>query len=96
MVLIRNNLFPMVRLYERFSVRPHSQNPMESLLIVAEGAGKFFCLMVDELIGKQAVVIKTLGETLRDLPGIAGGGILGDGRVALILDLEGIFRGRSK
>jgi two-component system chemotaxis sensor kinase CheA len=38
------------------------------------------------------VVIKSLGESLRDIPGVAGGAILGDGRVGLILDLEGVFR----
>ena len=47
--------------------------------------------MVDELIGKQEVVIKNLGETLRDIPGVSGGAILGDGRVGLILDPEGLF-----
>jgi two-component system chemotaxis sensor kinase CheA len=47
--------------------------------------------MVDELIGKQEVVIKSLGETMRNIKGVAGGAILGDGRVGLILDLEGLF-----
>ena len=77
-------------------MKPHSEVATESLLIVAEAAGKCFCLMVDELIGKQEVVIKSLGETLKDIPGVAGGSILGDGRVGLILDLEGIFRGAAK
>ena len=63
----------------------------ESLLIVSEAAAKQFCLMVDELIGKQEVVIKSLGETMNDIAGVAGGAILGDGRVGLILDLEGLF-----
>ena len=96
MALVRNNLLPMVRLYERFAVRPRSENPLECLLIVAEVADRSFCLMVDDLIGKQEVVIKSLGETLKDIPGVAGGAILGDGRVGLILDLEGVFRGRSR
>lgn len=92
MALVRNSLLPVVRLYRRFGVAPRSELATESLLIVAEAAGKSFCLMVDELIGKQEVVIKSLGETLKDIPGVAGGAILGDGRVGLILDLEGIFR----
>lgn len=96
MVLVRNKLLPVLRLYKRFAVKPHSEVATESLLIVAEAAGKCFCLMVDELIGKQEVVIKSLGETLKDIPGVAGGSILGDGRVGLILDLEGIFRGAAK
>jgi two-component system chemotaxis sensor kinase CheA len=96
MTLVRNSLLPVVRLYERFGVTPRSAATTESLLIVAEAAGKRFCLMVDELIGKQEVVIKSLGESLKDIPGVAGGAILGDGRVGLILDLEGIFRARTK
>jgi two-component system, chemotaxis family, sensor kinase CheA len=96
MALVRDTLLPVVRLYERFEIRPRSENPMDGLLIVAEAAGKPFCLMVDDLIGKHEVVIKSLGETLKDIPGVAGGAILGDGRVGLILDLEGIFHGSSK
>ena len=96
MALVRNNLLPLVRLYKRFGVRPRSDEPSESLLIVAEITGRSFCLMVDDLIGKQEVVIKSLGESVKDIPGIAGGAILGDGRVGLILDLEGVFRGGVK
>ncbi len=94
MAMVRNILLPVVRLYRRFGVLPRSELATESLLIVAEAGGKSFCLMVDELIGKQEVVIKSLGEGLKEIPGVAGGAILGDGRVGLILDLEGIFRAR--
>jgi two-component system chemotaxis sensor kinase CheA len=96
MALVRNCLLPVVRLYKRFGVTPRSELATESLLIVAEAGGRSFCLMVDELIGKQEVVIKSLGETLKDIPGVAGGAILGDGRVGLILDLEGVFHARGK
>jgi two-component system, chemotaxis family, sensor kinase CheA len=91
MVLVRGSLLPVVRLHRRFGVRPKSENLWESLLIVTEAEGQRFCLVVDELIGKQEVVIKSLGETLRNVPGVAGGAILGDGRVGLILDPEGLF-----
>jgi two-component system chemotaxis sensor kinase CheA len=94
MALVRNNLLPVVRLYQRFSVTPRSEVATESLLIVAEAEGKSFCLMVDELIGKQEVVIKSLGESLKDIHGVAGGAILGDGLVGLILDPEGVYRAR--
>jgi len=46
---------------------------------------------VDELVGKQEIVIKSLGEQLKSVKGMAGGAILGDGRVALILDVPGVF-----
>jgi two-component system chemotaxis sensor kinase CheA len=91
MALVRGKLIPVVRLYRRFGVQPRSEDACQSLLVVTESGGRPFCLMVDELIGKQEVVIKSLGETMKQVPGIAGGAILGDGRVGLILDVEGIF-----
>jgi len=96
MALVRNNLLPVVRLYKRFGIQPRSELPDESLLIVAEVAGRAYCLMVDDLIGKQEVVIKSLGQSIREVPGVAGGAILGDGRVGLILDLEGVFQGVAR
>ena len=49
------------------------------------------CLLIYELLGKEEVVIKSLGETFKDTKGIAGGAIMGDGRVGLILDMAGIW-----
>ena len=49
-------------------------------------------LIVDQLIGRQQVVIKTLGEAMRDIPGISGGAILPNGRVGLILDVAGLVK----
>jgi two-component system, chemotaxis family, sensor kinase CheA len=98
MAMVRGTLIPLIRLHQRFHVKPRHEHPWESLLIVAESGTKLFCLMVDELIGKQEVVIKSLGESMRNIAGVAGGAILGDGRVGLILDPEGLFgssNGRS-
>ena len=95
MVMVRGNLLAVVRLYRKFVVKPRSEDPCQGLLIVAEGEGQRFCLMVDELIGKQEAVIKSLGDTFKNIPGIAGGAILGDGRVALILDLAGLNKERA-
>ena len=88
MALVRGTLLPVVRLYQRFGVTPRSEDPLQSVLVVAEVGTNRFCLLVDELIGKQEVVIKTLGETFKNVTGVAGGAILGDGRVGLILDLD--------
>jgi two-component system chemotaxis sensor kinase CheA len=90
MALIRGSLLPMVRLYRRFGVKPTNEDPTRGLLIVSEGAGRKFCLLVDGLVGKQEVVIKSMGEMLQGIEGVAGGAILGDGRVGLILDLEAL------
>jgi two-component system, chemotaxis family, sensor kinase CheA len=91
MILVRGKLMPAVRLHRRFGIAPRSENIAESVVVVAESGGRCFCLVVDELMGKQEVVIKSLGETFKGVAGVAGGAILGDGRVGLIVDTEGIF-----
>ncbi|MBW1729238.1 MAG: chemotaxis protein CheW, partial [Deltaproteobacteria bacterium] len=68
-----------------------SVNPWEGLVVVVEYEDRQMCLFLDELLGKEEVVIKSLGETLKDTKGIAGGAIMGDGRVGLILDMAGIW-----
>jgi two-component system chemotaxis sensor kinase CheA len=92
MALVRGSLLPVVRLYRIFHVQPKSEDPLAGVLVVAEVEGQRFCVLVDELIGKQEVVIKTLGETFKNVTGVAGGAILGDGRVGLILDLDRISK----
>ena len=89
--LVRGQLLPVVRLYRRFGIKPRTEDVSDSLLIVAENSQRAFCVMVDHLIGKQEVVIKNLGAMLQHIPGVAGGAILGDGRVGLILDLDRVF-----
>ncbi len=92
MAMVRSELLPIVRLDRRFGIEGARQNPAEALFVVVETQGKRFCLLVDEMLGKQEVVIKSLGETFRHVAGISGGAILGDGRVGLILDVNGVFR----
>ncbi|HEY3442119.1 MAG TPA: chemotaxis protein CheA [Paludibaculum sp.] len=93
MAMVRQKLLPVVRLSRRLGVAAKSEDPCEGLMIVGESDSKTFCLLVDELAGKQEVVIKNLGTTFRDVRGIAGGAILGDGRVGLILDLPTLVGG---
>jgi two-component system chemotaxis sensor kinase CheA len=90
-VLVRGSLLPMLRLYRRFGVVPKSEDPSESVLIVVESGRRNYCVQVDEVIGKREVVIKGLGDAFKNVAGIAGGSILGDGRVGLILDVEALF-----
>ncbi|HXA52244.1 MAG TPA: chemotaxis protein CheA [Candidatus Acidoferrum sp.] len=95
MALVRGSLLPVLRLYRVFGVEPRAEEPTSGVLIVAEVEGRRFCVLVDEVIGKQEVVIKTLGETFKNAPGVAGGAILGDGRVGLILDLDRLYKERT-
>jgi two-component system chemotaxis sensor kinase CheA len=95
MAIVRNALLPIVRLHRRFDIVPRTENFTEGTLIVAESLGHQFCLFVDDLVGKQEVVIKSLGESFKQVVGVAGCAILGDGRVGLILDVDGIYERRS-
>lgn len=90
MIRVRDALMPMVGLGELFHVEGAQQDPTEATVVVLEGDGRPVALLVDQLLGKQEVVIKSLGDTFAQVRGIAGGAILGDGRVGLILDAGGI------
>lgn len=59
--------------------------------MVVENQERRRCLLVDELLGREEIVIKSLGGGLKNVKGVAGGAIMGDGRVGLILDVAGIF-----
>jgi two-component system chemotaxis sensor kinase CheA len=85
-VKVRDRLCPILRLYDHFQITPRTTEPCEGLLIVVESANQRRCIMVDDLIGKQEVVIKSLDERFKSNKCVAGAAIMGDGRVGLILD----------
>jgi two-component system, chemotaxis family, sensor kinase CheA len=92
MATVRGILLPIVRLHERFNLAFSTRQLTEGMLIVSQSEGKRFCLFVDDVLGKQEVVIKTLGSTFKDVAGLAGCAVLSDGRVGLILDVHAIYR----
>ena len=87
-VLLRGELMPIVRLHRLFDVQDAVQSPLEGLLMIVGDGNRRTALLVDELLGQQQVVAKTLGAALGKVPGVSGGAILGDGRVGLILDVN--------
>ena len=90
-VTLRGEVMPIVRLHRLFNVAGAQQDPTEALLmIVGDGRQRRSALLVDELLGQQQVVAKSLGDGIGTVGGIAGGAILGDGRVGLILDVGDI------
>ena len=88
LVLLRGELMPIVRLHRLFDVQDAVQSPLEGLLMIVGDGNRRTALLVDELLGQQQVVAKTLGAALGKVPGVSGGAILGDGRVGLILDVN--------
>ncbi|WP_029891318.1 chemotaxis protein CheA [Polycyclovorans algicola] len=85
LVKVRDNYLPLIRLSEHFGLPTAYQGP--GIAVVVEADGRRLALMVDALVGQQQVVIKSLEQNYRTVAGVAGATILGDGRVALILDV---------
>ena len=83
---LRGSTIPIVRLHRNFDIEGAVEDITEGILVIIETTTRPVALMVDEMISKQEVVIKNLGSLLGRIPGVAGGAILGDGAIALILD----------
>lgn len=90
---LRDEYLPIVRMHEIFAIESAKATRLtEGLLVVVEGQGMRCGLFVDDLLGQQQVVIKSLEANYRRVEGISGATILGDGSVALILDIPGLVR----
>lgn len=88
---LRDEYVPIIRLYDVFNLEPKITDLEEGLLVVVEGDGQKVGLFIDELLGQQQVVIKSLETNYRKVLGLSGATILGDGTVALILDVPGLI-----
>jgi two-component system, chemotaxis family, sensor kinase CheA len=89
MLRLRGNLVPLVQLCELLDLSPPAAPSDERVVIITDaGEGTSFGIVVDELCGHQQVVVKSIEESYGSVPGIAGATILGNGRVAFILDVE--------
>ena len=90
---LRDEYLPILRLHELFNIKnPKATKLEEGLLVVVEGDGRHCGLFVDDLLGQQQVVIKSLEANYQRVEGISGATILGDGSVSLILDIPGLLR----
>lgn len=91
-VTVRGDALPLVRLHDELQVPVERLCPSEALVIIVENASERYCLMVNDILGQQQVVIKTIEQNYKKVDGIAGATILADGRVALILDIGALVR----
>jgi two-component system chemotaxis sensor kinase CheA len=95
MVNVRGRLIPLLRLSEFFGTQAALAVPGDGVVVVVEVDDVQRGLLVDQLLGKQEVVIKSLGTLANQSRAIAGAAILGDGRVGLILDVSELIKSRS-
>lgn len=87
-ILLRGNVIPIIRLNQALETEKFDENQKELTLVIVKKGEKNVGLAVDDLIGQQEIVIKSLGKFLNDIEFIAGATILGNGEVALILDIN--------
>jgi two-component system chemotaxis sensor kinase CheA len=91
-VKVRGEYLPLIPLYQMFNIEPRVIDPCEGILVILETEGRKAALFIDELVGQQQVVVKNLESNYRKVTGISGATILGDGGVALILDVAALLR----
>ena len=91
---VRGEFLPLVSVREFFSLDSEAMAIEQSIVVIVESEGRQVALIVDELVGQQQVVIKSLERNYRRVAGVSGATILGDGRVALIVDIGEVVRSR--
>ncbi len=91
LINVRGTYLPVIRLYEVFGLKPEHTLSTKAILLILETEGERVAVMVDEILGQQQVVIKSMEQNFRKVEGIAGATILGDGTVGFILDVRGLL-----
>ncbi len=89
---VRGEYLPVIALHKIFNVEPKFTNPSEGILVLLEAEGKKVALFVDDLVSQHQVVIKSLETNYRKVVGVSGATIMGDGRVALIMDVGALVK----
>ena len=90
LVRVRGEYLPLLRLHDLLQIDAPAPAPPEAIVLILEAESRKFALLVDDLVGQQQVVIKSLEQNFRRLDGLAGATIMGDGSVALILDIDAL------
>ncbi|MBU3894384.1 Chemotaxis protein CheA [Serratia rubidaea] len=87
---VRGEYLPLVELYRIFDVAGAKTEATQGIVVILQSAGRRYALLVDQLIGQHQVVVKNLESNYRKVPGISAATILGDGSVALIVDVSAL------
>ena len=96
-VHVRGEYLPLIALHRIFNIQPRAAEPHQGILVIIDAEGSKTALFVDELVGQHQVVIKSLESNYRKVAGVSGATIMGNGKVALILDPAALVRiGQSR
>lgn len=92
LVLVRGEPLPLIYTHRLFNVTGNQTDPCDGLVVIVEHQGRKYGIVVDELIGQLQVVMKSLEANYERVDGVSGATILGDGRIAMIVDIAGLVR----
>jgi two-component system chemotaxis sensor kinase CheA len=92
LVMVRGEPLPLIYTHRLFNVTGEPTNPCDGLVVIVEHQGRKYGIVVDELIGQLQVVMKSLEANYERVDGVSGATILGDGRIAMIVDIAGLVR----
>ncbi|WP_410016568.1 chemotaxis protein CheA [Sodalis sp. C49] len=87
---VRGEYLPLVEMHHLFDINGAKTDPTQGIVVILQSAGRRYALLVDQLIGQHQVVVKNLESNYRKVPGISAATILGDGSVALIIDVSAL------
>ena len=91
MINLRGSIYPLIRIYKNFNIETEVTDPRQGVGIVIEKNGQKCCIMADEVVEQQNVVLKDLGSIFRHIKGVKGGAILGDGSIGLVINVDGLM-----
>jgi two-component system chemotaxis sensor kinase CheA len=94
MIMIRGQCYPILRLHKIFNVKAGTGKLEEGILILVESENESVCVFVDSLIGEQQVVVKALPQYIKQVQGISGCTLLGDGSISLIIDIASLIKSK--
>lgn len=94
MIMIRGQMYPVLRLHKIFDVKASTIKFEEGIVILAESDDESACVFVDELVGEQQVVVKALPQYIKQVQGISGCTLLGDGSISLIIDITSLIKSK--
>ena len=89
-VMLRGDAYPLIKISERYKIEGAASTVDDGVILVVEYEGKQFCVLIDTLIGTQEIVVKPIPSYIKKIQGISGCTQLGDGNIALILDIGGL------
>ena len=91
-IMLRGECLPILRLHNYYDLEPETTNLNEGIIIVVENDSKVMCLFADKVLGQQQVVVKALPKYIKNVKGICGCTVMGDGSVCLITDVPELFK----